>query len=36
MWAKDLIYYNKLRATGHVKVTKDKEYANRLCVIKMV
>jgi hypothetical protein len=30
MWENDLIYYNKLSATGHVKVTKDTKYANRL------
>jgi hypothetical protein len=30
MWANDSIYYNKLWATGHVKVTKDTENANRL------
>jgi hypothetical protein len=30
MWGNDLIYFNKLWAKGHVKVTKDTEYANRL------
>jgi hypothetical protein len=28
--ANGLIYFNKLWATGYVKVTKDTEYANRL------
>jgi hypothetical protein len=30
MWANDSIYYNKLWATGHVKVTKNEKIQNML------